>query len=261
MDLEKIYAKNIQSAKSYVDSKKQKWSFYTEKQILEQYPDGDFKVLGDFSAKYATNLKITKKLINSNGNEAYVKAYGGNSPKGYYLIGYLPLQQPNAYVRILGKKKGKLLGGLVLLALLCTIFLGGLWLGNSKRPVDTPVKIATSKLKNDNPKNISLPGIETMYVKAGQTRVKQPLLNIKGNQYDLTYTIALEETGEVIYTSTAIKPGYGVKQFDLNRTFKKGTYPVTITVDSSAPQDNKKKNKDKQVAYNAGRLHANLVVQ
>lgn len=261
MKLEKVYFRDIDTDVIYTDSKKQKWKYYTEKQMLEIYPDGDFKVLGDFSIQYSKDLKITKKLVGDSGKEAYVKAYSGNSPKGQYLLGYIPLYQDNAYIRILCKKKGKVLGALVLVLLLCTIFLGGIWLGNSKRPVDTPVKIANSKLKNDNPANISIPGIDTISVKAGQTRVKQPLLNIEGNAYNLTYTIALEKTGEVLYTSPSIAPDYGVKEFDLNRSLKEGNYPVTITVDSSAQKDNKKKDKNKQVAYNAGRLHAMLIVR
>lgn len=261
MELEKIYLKDTDCEKIYLDSKKQKWPYYTEKQMLEQYPDGDFKVLGDFSIKYAHDLKITKKLLTLDGQEAYVKAYGGNAPRGYYLIGYIPLQQSDAFVRVLGKKKGKWLALLALLLLLCSIFLGGLWLGNSKRPVDTPVKIASGELRNDDPTNIVIPGIKTLGIRENKLRIQQPLLNVEGNAYNLTYTIALEKTGEVIYTSPSIEPGYGVKQFNLNRTFKKGSYPVTITVDSSAQKENKKKDKNKQVAYNAGRLHATLVVK
>lgn len=179
------------------------------------------------------------------------------------VVGYIPcVDETNqkSYIRIISFAPLRLL---VCLVIFTALVGGGLYyFKQSLTPADdTPIKIKAGQIKNTDPTNIMLPGIDTMYVAAGKTRVNQPLLNVEGNAYDLTYTIALEKTGEVIYTSKSIQPGYGVKQFDLNRTFKKGIYPVTITVDSSAQQDRKKKDKNKQVAYNSGRLHATLIAK
>lgn len=246
------------TTKTYIDSKKQKWSIYTEEEMFKKYPNGGYRVLGDFNEKNSENV-IGQLILDK--QSAYIQRYLGNAPRGYYVVGYIPGQSEDEYIRILKKKRGRVLAALAIIFLLITIFLGGLWLGNAKRPVDTPVKIKTGQLTNPNPTNIRLPGIEKIYAKVGEKRVEQTLLNVQGNAYDLTYVIALAKTGEVLYTSKTIQPGYGIKAFNLKRTFKKGEYPITITVNSSAQQDREKKDKNKKLAYNAGKLNATLIVE
>lgn len=229
--------------------------FITRKKQSELYPTGGFQVLGDIrsiKSEYAIGqFRFENKEIG-------VATYSGEATKNEIILGYIPLTQPDCYLRIVKKRRGKFVALLALLALLLTIFFGGLWLGQKNNPVDTPVKIKAGSMTNPNPENIRLPGIEKVYANAGKTRVNQPLLNVEGNAVKLTYSIILTETGEEIYKSPAIEPGYGVKQFDMNRTFKKGSYPISILVKASKLKDNKK---DSKVAYNAGQLNATLVVK
>lgn len=245
------YDSAIKTSKKWQDKNNQQWGYLKKKPEV---------IFADAYKKSRVTSKEQLVLDNQKLDLEPAKKRLGLFEK---VVGYIPCRDEDnqlGYVRIISAAPLRVLT--TLLVLLALVAGGMYYFKQSLQPADdTPIKIKTGQLTNPDPKNIMLPGIENMYVKAGQTQVNQPLLNVEGNQYNLTYTLALEETGEVIYTSPTIKPGYGVKQFNLNRTFKKGTYQVTITVDSSAQQDNAKKNKNKQVAYNAGRLHATLVVQ
>ena len=175
-------------------------------------------------------------------------------------IGYIQCideDEQKGCIRIVQASKKRIL--IVLLIIL--ILLGGGFFGLRElmRPSDdTPIRIASGEMTNPNPENIRLPGIEKIFADAGSTHVEQLLLNVEGNAYNLQYTITLEETGEEIYQSKIIEPGYGVREFDMNRSFESGEYPILITVNSSAQED-EQSNSD--TAYNAGQLEAVLVVE
>lgn len=51
--------------------------------------------------------------------------------------------------------------------------------------------------------------------------------NIAANHYSFQVTITLDETGEVLYESGIIDPGYYIEYIELNRTVKAGDYPAT----------------------------------
>ncbi len=51
--------------------------------------------------------------------------------------------------------------------------------------------------------------------------------NIPGNQYGFVVEIKLDDTGETIYKSGLIAPGYFVEKATLLRELKKGIYPAT----------------------------------
>lgn len=175
------------------------------------------------------------------------------------IRGYIPCQDEfdnEGYIRIIGRSKAKIIAFLILLfALIGAVgYIGAKIFAPAD---DTPIEIKSGELVNPNPENIRLPGIETVYASAGDTRVSQLLLNVEGNAVRLTYEIRLEENDELLYRSKVIKPGYGVREFDMLRTFEKGTYPITITAISSAEEDS---DGEEDAAYNAGQLKAVLVV-
>ena len=174
--------------------------------------------------------------------------------------GYIPCQDEEGnqgFVRIIEKSRVKLFALLMIMVAL----LGGLIWGliEMSKPVDdTPIRIASGEMTNPNPENIRLPGIERIYADAGDTHVNQLLLNVEGNAYNLKYTIQLKDSGEVLYESKVIEPGYGVREFDMNRSFEAGEYPIVITVNSSALEES---GNDESAAYNAGQLEAMLIVE
>lgn len=245
------YNESIETNKQWKDSKGQAWGYTTKK--VSNY-------VADVSKKGHVN---SNDLLFLEERQVVVEPCKKKLGLFEKVAGYIPCTNENnelVYIRIVVAAPVRVL---VMLLCLCCLLGGGLcYFKNTLKPSDdTPIKIKTGQLTNPNPNNIRLPGIEKIYMEANQKHVNQPLLNVEGNAYNLKYTIVLAQTGEVLYTSKVIKPGYGVKQFDMNRTFKKGQYPITITVSSSAQQDRKKKDKDKKLAYNAGKLNAVLVVQ
>lgn len=240
--------------KVFKDDKRQVWGCISEDEIQELYPNGGHRILGDFVSK---NTDDSLVLIGKNEEQHALRAYKGQPHKGEKVIGYIPLEEEDCFVRIIRKKRGRFLTWAILFLLLLTIFLGGLWLGQANRPIDEPVKIASGEMSNPNPENIRLPGITEIHATAGNSHVRQLLLNVDGNAVNLTYTITLTESGEEIYKSKVIEPGYGVREFEMNRTFEAGEYPITIHVASSALDDY---DGDTSAAFNAGELDAVLIV-
>ena len=52
--------------------------------------------------------------------------------------------------------------------------------------------------------------------------------NIPGNRYSFIITLTLDSTGETLYKSNLINPGYYVQYIGLNKTFTSGSYPATL---------------------------------
>lgn len=53
--------------------------------------------------------------------------------------------------------------------------------------------------------------------------------NTKANHYHMKISIALDDTGEVVYTSGGIKPGQGISEITLARDLPAGSYAATAT--------------------------------
>lgn len=246
---------NFECDKIFRDDRKQLWNYISEDEMQKLYPNGGHRILGDLAPRQTDDSLV---LDGKNGEYHFLRPYNGKLAKGERVIGYIPLEEQDSFVRIVKRKRGRFLTGAILMFFLVTIFLGGLWLGQANRPVDDPVKIASGEMSNPNPENIRLPGITEVHAKAGSTRVNQLLLNVEGNAVNLTYTMTLNETGEEIYQSKIIEPGYGVREFDMYRTFDEGEYPITILVSSSAIDDY---DGDTNAAFNAGQLDAVLIVE
>ncbi|MGL5437025.1 MAG: hypothetical protein ACRDBO_16885 [Lachnospiraceae bacterium] len=65
--------------------------------------------------------------------------------------------------------------------------------------------------------------------------------NIEANNYSFQVTLILQDTGETIYESGLIDPGYYVEFVQLNKTLQAGDYPakakfVTYSLDESEDQ-------------------------
>lgn len=255
--MDKLYVKDEVLSHSFTDKKKQKWYFLTEKELKEIYPYGGYRVKADFHVKKGEG-KSPICIMDGQNQEMSVDEYSGRLLKNEEVMGYIPLADEQEFVRVIVKKRKGWLGIFVLLAFVATIFLGGLYIGQMNRPIDDPVAIKSGEMTNPNPENIRLPGIERIYMEAGDTHVNQLLLNVDGNAYNLQYTIALKDTGEELYKSKVIEPGYAVKEFHMNRSFEAGEYPIVIIVNSSALEESKN---DENAAYNAGQLEAKLIVE
>ena len=255
--MERLYARDVVLEHSFMDVKKQKWYIHTEDEMAEMYPHGGYHVMGDVRINRKENEE-SAAVLDGEDQELVIGGYSGKLDRGEYIIGFIPLVNDNEFVRVIQRKRKRWMGFLILLALIITMFLGGLYLGQMNRPIDEPVAIKSGEMTNPNPENIRLPGIERIYADAGDTHVNQLLLNVEGNAYNLKYTIQLKDSGEVLYESKVIEPGYAVKEFNMNRSFDTGEYPIVITVNSSALEES---GNDESAAYNAGQLEAMLIVE
>lgn len=69
--------------------------------------------------------------------------------------------------------------------------------------------------------------------------------NPSSNAYPVNVEITRNDSGEVLYTSGAIQPGYEIKEIMLEKKLSKGKYPATATF---SLYDNKTKEKRGEVA-------------
>ena len=56
----------------------------------------------------------------------------------------------------------------------------------------------------------------------------QTFKNNEKNPCFLEYSMCLQDTGEIIYTSGLVPPGYQITEFEFTRALPEGDYPVTI---------------------------------
>ena len=77
-------------------------------------------------------------------------------------------------------------------------------------------------------KSIKVNGIPTMNLKAGQREQNYVFSNPEENPCYFKIEIALRDTGEVLYTSDLLPPGYSISKFSLNRALDAGTYNVVV---------------------------------
>ena len=60
--------------------------------------------------------------------------------------------------------------------------------------------------------------------------------NIQANHVDQKLTITLADTGEVIYESGAVAPGYYIEAIEINRDLEPGVYEAVATFQGYDPQ-------------------------
>lgn len=56
--------------------------------------------------------------------------------------------------------------------------------------------------------------------------------NQEGNSYNMKYTIALADTGELLYESALLTPGTVLTEIELELPYTEGEYAVTVSADS-----------------------------
>ena len=67
----------------------------------------------------------------------------------------------------------------------------------------------------------------------GQARIE----NVPSNRYHMQVTIALDETGETVYASNLIRPGYSIEYITLNRQLPPGEYNATAVFSAITQQE------------------------
>lgn len=214
------------------NTKEETKRFISVKEMKEKYPNGDFKVVGE----YIKN----KEIDNSEGYEVkllrgYTKRVRNNGfyKRSFYKVGaYQATETSDEYVAVL-KRDYKI--AFITLALALLMIIGGylLWNMNKGPDIDPSIKDYVSDLKrpdNLDETKILVPGL-TKLVMGANTDVLSgtTLFNPDDNPCYFQFTI-VESNGDVLYESKLVPPGKGVSDAKLNRVVKKGTYKVSIKI-------------------------------
>lgn len=79
---------------------------------------------------------------------------------------------------------------------------------------------------------ISIPGRTVIELPAGVTDADVSLHNPEDNAdyYDLSFTLIIEETGETVFTTGLIPPGYQCSNVIMTEALKKGEYDAILRV-------------------------------
>jgi hypothetical protein len=101
--------------------------------------------------------------------------------------------------------------------------------------------------------SISIPGYgDKIYIPEGSDILGLTMHNPKNNTVYFQYSIILDDTGEVIYQSNQIQPGFEITEQILNTSFKPGEYPITIKIDTIDVET--------QAKTNGATIQSNLIV-
>lgn len=146
-------------------------------------------------------------------------------------------------------KKAQTATSLLLLALLLVIFFligGSLWYlrnqpagvgggiiqfddsaqnGNLPRKSDADIQRALNEIVEQGMFNISI--ASEVYFEKGTSEGMVRIENIPANHYYMKVAITLDETGENLYESGAIKPGQYIESIILKKRLDKGRYEAT----------------------------------
>ena len=117
-------------------------------------------------------------------------------------------------------------GGVSLLLILFFIFFGAQLLLNPEYQFEEDQSI-TSAEKTQTDK-ITIPGFDSMTIKAGETKATTHLYNPEDNNCYFEISIILKNSESEIYKSKLIKPGQNLYEIELDRAMSKGTYDAVL---------------------------------
>ena len=75
-------------------------------------------------------------------------------------------------------------------------------------------------------KHIEIPGIDTLYLKAGQTEQQVNLYNPDANDCSICFTLFVDD--KLVWKSGKCQPGYGFYEIELEHPLEAGTYKGTL---------------------------------
>lgn len=117
-------------------------------------------------------------------------------------------------------------GGVSLLLILFFIFFGANLLLKPEYRFEEDRSITSSE-KIESGK-ITIPGFDSMTIKAGETKAKAHIYNPEDNNCYFEISIILKNSEREIYKSKLIKPGQNLYEIQLNKAMSKGTYDAVL---------------------------------
>ncbi len=214
--------------------------YYKASQMKALYPQKDYRVAGQIGAGVKKNAPDT---LTYNGKSEPLGEYKKNP--FHRTAGYVACGE-GSFIAV--KKNIVWLWILILLLVLGLIF-GVQYAVNhwdemfpdvpavaSTQPkgqvdqniVEGDITLSTKKKIQTKGASIKLPGITTMHFKAGQTEQEFILRNPEENPCYFKFQIILDSTGEIIYESNLVPPGYAISKFHLTRALDAGNYKATV---------------------------------
>lgn len=214
--------------------------YYTVSQVKALYPQGDYQVAAQIGAGVKKNAPDT---LAYNGKTEPAAPYKKN-----------PLHRTAGYIscgekQFVAVKKNIVWLWILLLILLLVLIFGIQYAANhwdemfpdqpavastdpkgqvDQNIVEGDITLSTKKKIDTKGKTIKLPGITSMKFKAGQTEQEFVLRNPEGNPCYFKFQIILDKTGEILYESNLVPPGYAIAKFHLKRAMDAGSYKATV---------------------------------
>lgn len=215
-------------------------SYIKKKDFKTLYPSGGFNVRGQIGAG-------REELGQLQSGEAQVPVYSVAKLAHKRVAGYVPVGGDD-YIAVM--RDTLLLW--ILLLLLALALLAGLAFGiraavlaNAAPEVttaptgvvdpnaqlgegelDVPEHIDTDSAK------IDFKGITEMHFVAGSRDQNYIFTNPEGNPCYFQITVTLSDTGETIYTSDLLPPGYSISRFQISRELEAGEYAALVHFDT-----------------------------
>ena len=143
------------------------------------------------------------------------------------------------------KKKNTLLAIIAVLLIIIAVLLVKQMKSQEEEPVGQGVVIEAS---GDVAKGyigttlpeISIPGRTVIELAAGVTETEIALHNTEDNTdyYDLSFTLLIKETGETVFSTGLIPPGYQCSRVTLTEALEKGEYDAILLVQPYLKDEN-----------------------
>lgn len=220
------------------------------------YPNGGFRV---FSDMHTWGNASAENHLDTDRSETGLYPYRQKLSWSKRAAGYIPVtdeEGEEGFIRIIGNAWYRRLLPVLAVLVCAALFLGGVWFAQKDEVAGldkTAVSYHIDGVENTDEDSILLPGISIINVQENATHVEATLFNPEGNGCYFKYTVKLKDTGEALYTSGLIEPGKAVTEFDLDKKFQAGTYPVDIIVETIDL-------KDPEIIYNGGTIDSQLNV-
>lgn len=214
--------------------------YYAKSQVKAMYPQGDYKVIGQIGAGVKNHANDTLAFQGKTEPVTSNKQSLIHRTAGYVSCGE---------DRFIAVKKNIIWLWILILLLVIALIFGARYIyqnrdelfpasatvqeSESQGSVDQnivagDIELTTIKKLDTTNLTIACPGLSTMNFKAGQTEQEHILRNPEGNPCYFQFQIILDETGETIYLSDLVPPGYAIAKFNLNHALEAGTYPATV---------------------------------
>lgn len=238
------------------DSKKQKWTYISNKEMGERFPNGGYLIVGDI--KKGKDKDVIGYVVEDD-KKIQLFPYNPNLKSNEKCMGFISVEseeKQEAFARIVKRTKRKTLLWLLLFALLIAGIGGWYWFNGKDRPNldETAISYHVEGLVNEDPNNISIPLFTELQIDADTMKGENHLANPEGNPCYFEYHIILKESEEEIYRSELIKPGYAIPEFTANRKLEAGTYPALIRIKTYNLEDH-------TAQMNGGEVDVQIVVK